>query len=249
MKERVLHEFIDLHNGGFVTTSVAIVGSREHGDDVAVVGPVVTIHHQLMSSGDQFQIVRVIELLRNILSKRVAGTSGRDTPTTSVIRIGPQKITDRTFVGNLHNTIKLLDLVQSVNRWREATMEAEDVVLNDGTKWKVIEQSCEFLPHLGIAILAQALIVESIDLSDLLRLVVTAQNGDTVGIADLQADEEGDGLNGVVTTIDIVTHEKIIVVGKLTANFEKLIEIVELAVDVTTDGNRGAHRHNIRLLN
>jgi hypothetical protein len=51
--------------------------------------PVVTIHNQLMSSGYQFEIIAVIELLRNVLSERVAGTSGRDSPTTSIIRVGP----------------------------------------------------------------------------------------------------------------------------------------------------------------
>lgn len=183
-------------------------------------GPVVAVHDQLMSSGDQLQIVGVIELLRNVLSKGVAGTSRRDTPATSVIRIGPKKIADRTFVGNLHDTIKLLDLVKGVNRWRESTMEAKDVVLDDGTKGEVVKETGEVLPDVGITILSQAFVVESINLGDLFGLVVATKDRDTVGVTDLHANEEGDGLNRVVTAIDVVAHEQIVIVRKFAANFE-----------------------------
>lgn len=89
MQESIFHEFVDLHDGSFITTAVAIIRCREHGNDVPIMRPVVTIHNQLMSSGYQFEIIAVIELLRNVLSERVAGTSGRDSPTTSIIRVGP----------------------------------------------------------------------------------------------------------------------------------------------------------------
>ena len=47
-------------------------------------------------------------------------------------------------------------------------MEAEDVALDNGAKWKVIEQAGEVLPHVGIAIFTKALVVETIHLCDLL---------------------------------------------------------------------------------
>jgi hypothetical protein len=89
LEESIFHELVNLHDGGFVTASVTIIWSREHSDDVPIMRPVVTIHDKLMCSGNQFQVVRVIELLRDILTEGVSGTSWRDTPTTSVIRIRP----------------------------------------------------------------------------------------------------------------------------------------------------------------
>ena len=43
--------------------SVAVVGGGEDRDDVTLVRPVVTIHDQLMGTGNARQVVRVVELL------------------------------------------------------------------------------------------------------------------------------------------------------------------------------------------
>ena len=44
-KEIVLHEFVDLHDGGLVAAPVAIVRGGEDSDNVAFVGPVVPVHN------------------------------------------------------------------------------------------------------------------------------------------------------------------------------------------------------------
>ena len=201
-----------------------------------------------MCSGNKLEIVGVIELLRDVLSKTVASTSRGDTPTTSVIRVGPQKIADGTFVGYFHDTIKLLDLVQSVDGRRQTTVQAEDVLLDDGGQGQVVEQAGELLPNFGVTILTEALIVESIDLGDLLGLVVSTKDSDTVGITNLHANQQTNGLNRVVATVNVVSHEEIVGVWKLTANLEQFPKIVELAVDITTNGHRSLDGLNILLL-
>lgn len=71
----ILHKFVDLHNCSLITTSVAVIGSREDGHDVSLMCPVVAVHDELMGASDTSQVVRVVELLRNVLTKTVAGTS------------------------------------------------------------------------------------------------------------------------------------------------------------------------------
>jgi len=75
LKEVVLHELINLHDGGLITTAVAIVGCGEDSDDVALVRPVVSVHDQLMGAGNPSEVVGVVELLRDILTKAVASTT------------------------------------------------------------------------------------------------------------------------------------------------------------------------------
>ena len=41
-------------------------------------------------------------------------------------------------------------------------METEDLVLNDSSQGQVVEELCELLPHIGISVLSQALIIETI---------------------------------------------------------------------------------------
>ena len=81
----------------------------------------------------------MVELLRNILAKRVAGTSGRDTPAAAIIGVGPHEIANGSLVRHLLNSIKLSDLVESVDGWRETTMETEDLALNNSGERQVIE--------------------------------------------------------------------------------------------------------------
>lgn len=78
--------------------------------------------------------------------------------------------------------------------------------------------------------------------------MVTTENGDTVAVADLKGDEEGDSLNTVVAPVDVIAHEEIVGVGDIAADFKQLHEIMKLAVDVSTDDNGGADGDNIGLI-
>jgi hypothetical protein len=81
----------------------------------------------------------MVELLRNILAKRVPSASWRDAPAAAVIGVRPKEIANWSLVRHLLDSVKLSDLVEGVNRWRETTMETEDLALNNSGERKVIE--------------------------------------------------------------------------------------------------------------
>ena len=62
----------------------------------------------------------------------------------------------------LLHAIELSDLIKGVDTWGETTMEAEDLVLNNSCEWKVIEEFGELFPYVGVTVLSQAFIIESI---------------------------------------------------------------------------------------
>ena len=84
-------------------------------------------------------------------------------------------------------------------------MKTEDLVVDKGREGQVVEEVGEVLPDVGIAVLPQALVVEAVDLGNLARLVVATKNGDALGVADLEGDEQGYCLDGVVASVDVVT--------------------------------------------
>ena len=65
-------------------------------------------------------------------------------------------------MGSLLDAIELADLIKSVDGGGETTVEAEDLVLNDGCQGQVVEQFSELLPNVSISVLSEALIVETI---------------------------------------------------------------------------------------
>lgn len=84
-------------------------------------------------------------------------------------------------------------------------MQTEDLVFNESSEREVVEEVGEVLPNVGVAVLAEALVVEAVNLSDLAGFVVATEDGNTLRIADLQADQKGHRLDGVISTVDIIT--------------------------------------------
>jgi hypothetical protein len=74
-------------------------------------------------------------------------------------------------------------------------VEAEDTVLYNSSKWQVVEEGSEVLPHVSVAVLTEALIVEAVNLCDLLALVISTQNGDTIWEAYFQANKQSHSLD------------------------------------------------------
>lgn len=63
---------------------------------------------------------------------------------------------------NFLDSVKLSDLVKSVNAGRKTTMEAEDLTFYYCCKGQVIEELCELFPNVGISIFSKTFIVESV---------------------------------------------------------------------------------------
>jgi len=67
--------------------------------------------------------------------------------------------------------------------------------------------------------------------------VISSQDGKSILESHLQRHQQGDSLNRVVASVNIISHEEIVGVGWLSTNLEQFTQVVELSVDVTTDGH------------
>lgn len=127
-----------------------------------------------MSSGDKGKVVSVVELFGDIFSEGISSTSRGNTPSASVIRVGPEQIAHGPFMGDFLVPVKLSYLIQAVKTGGESAVETEDLAFNYGSEGEQVEEISEVLPHIGVAVLAEAFIVEAIDLGDLSGLVVAS---------------------------------------------------------------------------
>lgn len=82
--------FIDLYNRGLIPASIAVIRRRKQRHNVLLMAFTVPLHHQLMCSRDQFQIIPMIKLLADIQSKGEPRASRRHIKPAPLIRIGPQ---------------------------------------------------------------------------------------------------------------------------------------------------------------
>jgi hypothetical protein len=140
------------------------------------------------------------------------------------------------------------------------------LVVDKGSEGEVVEEVGEKLPDVGVAVLSQAFVVEAIHLSYLARLMVPSEDGYTLAISDLarrakreisgladtlnhgatktsdlERDEEGDGLDRVVPAVDIVAHEEVVGVRRVSTDPEQLGQVV-------LEGEKGARTVTTRSL-
>jgi len=108
---------------------------------------------------------------------------------------------------NFLYTIECSDVVEGIDTGGETSVEAEDLVVDEGGKGEVVEEIGEVLPYVGVAILSEAFIIEPIDLCDLAGFMVATKDGDALRISDFEGNEESDGFNGIVASINIIAHE------------------------------------------
>jgi hypothetical protein len=114
-------------------------------------------------------------------------------------------------------------------------VNAEDSLVDERSQRKAVENFCAMAPHVDRSILAQALVVKAVHLSDLPTLVVASNQSDLVRVAHLECQQEQKGLHGVEATIDEVSHEKVVRAWTLPSYLEQFHQVVELAVNVSAD--------------
>lgn len=82
-------------------------------------------------------------------------------------------------------------------------------------------------------------------LSNLSRLMIPSEDGQSVGKSDFHGHEEGDCLDAIVTSINVVSHEQIVCVWSVAADSEQFYQIMELAMNITAHGDRAVDRLDI----
>lgn len=99
-----------------------------------------------MRARDKLKVVDMVELARDLVPKQPASTTRRDSPSTHVFRITPDKITESAFMGNLLSASDDADLVDGTDFRAEAAVHAKNFAVNDGTENEKVEDLATGLP-------------------------------------------------------------------------------------------------------
>lgn len=127
-------------------------------------------------------------------------------------------------------------------------MHTEDLILHKGSQGNVVKEVGKFLPYLFRAKLLITLFIEPINLRDSARLVIAPGQSDPIGVPDLEGKQQTYSFDRIVTTIDIVSQEQVVRVGRLPSNGEELNQIVQLPMHIATDSHRGLDKLSIGLI-
>ena len=116
-------------------------------------------------------------------------------------------------------------------------MDAEDLVVDDGGDREAVEAVDELLPQLE-RVAPLTLVVEAVDAVDGPALVVATQQEEVLGILDLVSQQQADDLEVLLAAVHVVAEEKVVRLGRESADFEDSQQVDEFSVDVTRDDQR-----------
>lgn len=87
----------------------------------------------------------------------------------------------------------------------QPTMDTEYAVVNNSAQGKVIEYIATVTPHIDTTVFPRTFIIESIDLGDLPRFVVTAYESDPIRIPHFERQKKQKCFDRVQSTINEIT--------------------------------------------
>jgi len=91
---------------------------------------------------------------------------------------------------NLHSSVNKSDLIDGLDFRGKTTMDAEDFTFDNSTNAKVIENLCAVFPRVGISILPNSLIVETINRGDLSSLMITSKESNVSWVLHLKTEKK-----------------------------------------------------------
>lgn len=89
-------------------------------------------------------------------------------------------------MGNFLLALQRPYFVDGIDVGRKTTVYAQDLIVDDGCQCKTIEHVSAVSPDVERSVLAEALVVEAVDLRYLSRFVVATNESDAGAVAHLQ---------------------------------------------------------------
>lgn len=139
-----------------------------------------------------------------------------------------------TYISGSHDTA---DLLHRVEVGTKTTVHGKDLLVNNGGNGETVEAVGKCLPELDV-VATLALVVETIDTVDGGTLVIATEDEEVLGVLDLVGEQQADGLQGLLASVDIITEEEVVGLGGESTVLKQPEQVIVLPVNITADLRR-----------
>lgn len=158
-----------------------------------------------MGSADQIYVVLLVEGWYYFLTKSEGDTSVVFTPTLYIfVRVWPKEITEKTSVWDVCRSHNSLDLLETAQLWAEASMHAENLLVNNGSYWEAVKAVSKRLPQLDV-VSSLAFVVESVNSVNGSALVIASKQEEVLRVLDFVGEQKTNGFQTLFASIYIVS--------------------------------------------
>lgn len=78
--------------------------------------------------------------------------------------------------------------------------------------------------------------------------MVASEKGHSVSVSHFECKQEEECFYAVSASVDVVSQEDVVGVGRVSANFEEFKDVIKLSVDVATNGDRRPDSDSVRFV-
>lgn len=233
--ERAQQALVYAHHSASIVEFTTVVRGGEQGNQLPLRKELVSVLDDLMSPANEIHIMFLQEPRNHIRAEGEGYATIVFAPAGDIlVWIGPEQVAEQTTIGNISWTHDPPDLFHGVQIWGETTMHGENFLIDDRSDWEAVEAVSKSLPELDV-VSSLALIVEAIDTVYRCTLVVASKDKEILWILDLVGEEEADGLQGLLSSVDVVAQKEVVGFRRESSILKQTQEIVVLAVNITTD--------------
>merc|ERR1719229_400622 len=234
------HEcLVNAHHCPGVIELSEVIRSGEEGDQLTSGKEFVTILNDLVGSADQVEVVLVEEFRHDVRSEGVGHTPVVLTPTGNVlVGVGPQKVAKEARVGDVGRPHDPTNLLKRFKLGGKPSVHAEDFFVHDGSDGECVETVGEGLPQF-YAVSTFTLIVKAVDSVNGRAFVVAPEQEEILWVFYLVRKKEADGLQTLLSSIDVVAEEEVVRFRREAAILKKAKKVVVLAVHVSDNLDGG----------
>ena len=228
-------------------TELLTVWCGEEGDELALCEELVAVLDDLVGAADEVHVVLLKETRDDVRAEGEGHAAVVFAPAGDVlVRVGPEQVAQEARVGDVGRAHDAPDLLHRLEVGREAAVHGEDLLVDDGRDREAVEAVGEGFPELDV-VPALALVVEAVNSVDGRALVVATKDEEVLRVLDLVGEQEADGLKRLLASVDVVTQEEVVGLGREPAVLEQPEQVVVLPVDVTADLDRRLELEKDRL--
>lgn len=143
-----------------------------------------------------------------------------------------------TLVWNLDWPHDLVNLVETLEMWRQPSVHTDDLFVDDGTDRHDVEAIRKGFPEFEVVSTLTyiyellTLIVETVNAIDAGTLMVTSQEEEVLGVLDFIGKEQTDSFYGLFSSVDVVSQEQVIGFWREAAIFEDFQKVWVLSMDI-----------------
>jgi len=200
-----------------------------------------------MGSANEIDVMFLVELADNLLAKSETHASiVVSIALDATLGIRPKQVAKKSRVGHVGGPHNVFDLVKVLQLRAQTSMHAENFLVNESSNGQTVEHVTEDTPKSN-RVSAFALVIEAVYTVDLGTLVIATEQKEVLRVLNFVAEEKADGLDGLSSTVDVISKEEVVSFGWETAVFKNSQQVIILPMHITTNLDWGLELEQVWL--